>query len=54
MGGSHPDELRDVVQQVMSMYPGMSIAASTKRLVVSRSCDRELYETALRKAGFPD
>jgi tetratricopeptide (TPR) repeat protein len=54
MDGSHPDELRDLVQQVKSMYPGISIGGSMQRLVVSRSADRELFETALRKAGFPD
>jgi TolB-like protein/class 3 adenylate cyclase len=54
MDGSRPDELRDVVQQLMSVFPGGSIATGMQRLVVSRSADRELFETALRKAGFPD
>jgi TolB-like protein len=54
MDGSRPDELRDLVQQVKSMYPGISIGGTRLRLVVSRSADRELFETALRKAGFPE
>ena len=54
MEGSRPDELRELVQQLMSIFPGGSIAAAMQRLVVSRSADRELFETALRKAGFPD
>ena len=54
MDGSHPDELRDLVQQWMSMFPGVTIVTGMQRLVVSRSADRELFETALRKAGFPD
>jgi adenylate cyclase len=54
MDGSRPDELRDLVQQVMSMFPGVTIVTGMQRLVVSRSADRELFETALRKAGFPD
>jgi TolB-like protein/class 3 adenylate cyclase len=54
MGGSRPNELRDVVQQLNLMVPGASIGGSMQRMVLSRSADRELYETALRKAGFPD
>ena len=54
MGGSRPDELRDVAQQVMSMFPGVSIAGCMERMVLSRSVDRELFATALCKAGFPE
>jgi tetratricopeptide (TPR) repeat protein len=54
MDGSHPDELRDLVQQVKSRYPGISIGGTMQRLVVSRPVDRELFETALRKAGLPE
>jgi tetratricopeptide (TPR) repeat protein len=54
MGGSDPDELRDTVQQVKSLDPGASIATMMPRLIVSRASDRELFETALRKAGFPE
>ena len=54
MDGSRPDELRDLVQQWMSMFPGVTIVTGMQRLVVSRSADRELFETALRKAGLPD
>jgi adenylate cyclase len=54
MGGSHPNELRDVVQQVKSLNPSVSIATIMPRLIVSRASDRELFETALRKAGLPE
>ena len=54
MDDSHPDELRALVQQVKSMYPGVFIRGSMQRLVDSRFADRELFETALRKAGFPE
>jgi TolB-like protein/class 3 adenylate cyclase len=54
MGGSRPNELRDVVQQLNLMVPGASIGGSMQRMVLSRSADRKLFETALRKAGFPD
>ena len=54
MDGSHPEELQPVVQRLKAMLPRPSISGSMKRLVVYRSSDRELFETALRKAGFPD
>ena len=54
MGGSEPDELRDAVQQLQSLDPGVSIATLMPRLIVSRPSDRELFETALRKAGVPE
>ena len=54
MSGSNPDELRDAAQQLMSMYPGLTIAFSMPRLRISRSSDRELVRTALRKAGIPE
>jgi tetratricopeptide (TPR) repeat protein len=54
MGGSRPDELRDAVQQLNLMAPRVTIGGSLQRLVVSRPADRELFETALRKAGLPD
>jgi TolB-like protein/class 3 adenylate cyclase len=52
MGGSRPDELRNIVQQLFRV--GLTIAWIMQRLALSRSHDRELLETALRKAGFPD
>ena len=52
MGGSRPDELRNVVRQ--SSRPGLTITWIMQRLILSRSTDRELLETALRKAGFSD
>jgi TolB-like protein/class 3 adenylate cyclase len=54
MGGSDPDGLRDAVQQVKSLDPGVSIATLMPRLIVSRASDRELFKTALRKAGLPE
>ena len=54
MDGSHPDELRTTVRQVASIIPSVTISGTIERLVVSRSADRELFETALRKAGFPE
>jgi TolB-like protein/class 3 adenylate cyclase len=50
MEGSRPDELRNIVQR----GPAVTIAWIMQRLVLSRSGDRELMETALRKAGYPD
>jgi adenylate cyclase len=54
MDGSHPDELRDTVQQLKAGYPDMSVTEILLRLTVSRSTDRELFTTALRKAGFQE
>jgi adenylate cyclase len=51
MAGSRPDELRNTLQQ---LRPGLTIAWIMQRLPLSRCRDRELLETALRKAGFPD
>ena len=46
MGGSHPGELRDAVQQLRSAHPDMSIATLMKRLPAYRrpiaSCSRWL------------
>jgi adenylate cyclase len=54
MSGSHPDQLRDAAQQLQSTYPSLTIAAYMPRLNLSRSSDRELVITALRKAGIPE
>ncbi|MBI2736874.1 MAG: adenylate/guanylate cyclase domain-containing protein [Rhodospirillales bacterium] len=51
MAGSRPDELRYAVQQ-LPQRP--TVAWVMERVPLSRSCDRELMEMALRKAGFPD
>jgi TolB-like protein/class 3 adenylate cyclase len=51
MEGSRRDELRNIVQQ---LPPGLTITWMLQRLILSRSTDRELVETALRKAGYPD
>jgi len=52
MGGSRPEEPRNIVQQLQ--LPHFPIARIMQVVVLSRSRDRELLETALRKAGFPD
>ena len=56
MEGSHPDEVRRVVQQVKStVSPLVSISSIMRHHPpISRSSDRELFEAALRKAGLPD
>jgi adenylate cyclase len=55
MEGFHPDEVRDMIQHVKSsVHPLVSISGTMLRLVVSRASDRELFETALRKAGLPE
>jgi TolB-like protein len=56
MDGSDPDELRDIVQRLKSLWPDKSLTTLSSRLAVYRTADRELFETALRKAkaGFPD
>jgi len=54
MDGSQPDELRDAVQQLKALFPEVSITESMQRLTVSRSSDRELFQRALCKAGFPE
>jgi TolB-like protein/class 3 adenylate cyclase len=54
MDGHRPDELPDLVQQLKSLLPRFTIARGVARLVASRAADRMLYETALRKAGFPE
>ncbi len=54
MDGPRPDELPDLVRQLKSLLPRFTIARGVARLVASRRADRMLYETALRKAGFPE
>jgi len=54
MDGSLSDQQRAAIQQMKSTRPGVSIATIMQRATVSRSQDRELFETALRKAGFPE
>jgi adenylate cyclase len=55
MEGSHPDEVRDMLQQVKSsVHPSVSISTMAGMPPLSRSSDRELFKTALRKAGLPE
>ena len=50
MGGSRPDELRSLVQRGHAW----TIARIMQQMVLFQSRDRELMETALRKAGLPE
>ena len=56
MEGSQPDKVGDAVQQVKSFtHPLVSISAIMLRFPPSQpAADRERFETALRKAGFPE
>jgi TolB-like protein/class 3 adenylate cyclase len=54
MNDSHPGELRNIVKQVKTAYPDVSIAGITRRFFLARSRDSELLDKALRKAGFSD
>jgi adenylate cyclase len=54
MAGTRPSELRDTVQRLMSARPDESITTIMRALPAYRSADRELFKTALRKAGLPE
>jgi adenylate cyclase len=55
MEGSEPDKIRDAVQEVRSStHPLVSISMIMRRTPLVRSADRELFESALRKAGLPE
>jgi TolB-like protein/class 3 adenylate cyclase len=54
MAGTRPSELRDTVQRLMSARPDISITTIMRALPAYRSADRELFKTALRKAGLPE
>jgi TolB-like protein len=54
MAGTRPSELRDTVQQLRSARPDISITTIMPGLPVYQSADRELFKTALRKAGLPE
>lgn len=54
MSGHRPDELADLIRQLKSLRPRFSITGAMVRLVASRASDRQLFETALRKAGLPE
>jgi tetratricopeptide (TPR) repeat protein len=54
MNSHRPDELADLIQQLKSLRPRFSIAGCMVRLVAFQASDRELFETALRRAGLPE
>jgi adenylate cyclase len=50
-----PDKIRDAVQEVRSStHPLVSVSMIMRRTPLARSADRELFESALRKAGLPE
>lgn len=53
LGGHHADQLPDLVRQLLSIVPGVTIKSVRRRMSAYQVADRELYETALRKAGLP-
>jgi adenylate cyclase len=55
MEGSRPGEVQVALQQLRSAtYPSVSISGILQDLSVHSRSDRELFETALRKAGLPE
>ena len=56
MEGSHPDEVRDALQQVRStLHPFVSTSTIRQGFPpLSRSSDREVFEAALRRGGLPE
>jgi TolB-like protein/class 3 adenylate cyclase len=55
MAGTRPSELRDTVQQLRSARPDISITTIMPGLPkLTNRADRELFKTALRKAGLPE
>jgi tetratricopeptide (TPR) repeat protein len=55
MEGSHPGEIQNAVQQLKSaMRRPVSISVILSSLPLHSQSDRELFATALRKAGLPD
>jgi len=54
MAGTRPSELRDTVQQLRSARPDISITTILPGLPAVQLADRELFKTALRKAGLPE
>ena len=47
-------EVQEVIQQLLSIVPGVSIKGIRQRIQGYRQTDRERIEAALRKAGLPE
>jgi adenylate cyclase len=54
MRGHRADEMSDLVRQLLSMLPGVTIKTIGRRMSAFRPADRELYKKALRTAGIPE
>jgi adenylate cyclase len=54
MCGHRADELPDLVQQLLSLLPRMTITGFRRRTPMYQADDREHFAEALRTAGIPD
>jgi adenylate cyclase len=54
MCGHRADELPDLVHQLLSLLPRMTIKGFRRRMSMYRATDRELFANALRTAGIPE
>lgn len=54
MFGGRADELPDLVRQVLSTLPGMTIKTVRRRMSEYQADDREHFARALRTAGIPE
>jgi adenylate cyclase len=54
MRGHRAAEMTDLVRQLLSMLPGVTIKTIGRRMSAYRPADRELYEKAFRAAGIQE
>jgi tetratricopeptide (TPR) repeat protein len=54
MRGHPADKMSDLVRQLLSMFPRMTIRGVTLRMAAYRAADREHFAEALRTAGIPE
>jgi TolB-like protein/class 3 adenylate cyclase/Tfp pilus assembly protein PilF len=52
--GHHADQLPDLVRQLLSIVPGVTIKSVRRSMSAYRAADRKLYEDALRTAGISE
>ncbi|MBS0522433.1 MAG: hypothetical protein JSS04_02265 [Proteobacteria bacterium] len=52
--GCHEDKLPDLVRQLLSIVPGVTIKSIRRAMSAYRAADQELYVEALRTAGIPE
>jgi hypothetical protein len=52
--GHHADQLPDLVHQLLSIVPGVTIKSVRRSMSAYRAADRKLYEDALRTAGISE